>query len=69
MRYEGLRARLIDSDAVFHALCEDLRDEAFGRIPVNDPDEEQEQRSAALMVVTHFFEKCTVFEAAEVEAS
>lgn len=69
MRYDGLRARLVDSDAVFHALCEDLRVEAFGRIPADDLDEEEEQRSAALMVVTHFFEKCTVFEPAEVEAS
>jgi hypothetical protein len=69
MRYDGLRARLVDSDAVFHALCEDLRAEAFGGIPVDDPNEEQEQRSAALMVVTHFFEKCTVFEPAEVETA
>ncbi|MFD6277768.1 ABC-three component system protein [Streptomyces sp. NPDC060209] len=59
-RYDGHRARLEDSDAVFHALCDDLIEEAFGREGFGDLNQ---QRSAAMMVVTHFFETCEIFEA------
>lgn len=58
-RYAGHRAVLDSPDAVFHALCDELVEEAFGR--GGFPDREQ-QRSAALMVVTHFFETCQIFE-------
>ncbi|MFC4015257.1 ABC-three component system protein [Nonomuraea purpurea] len=61
-RFAGHRARYESPDAVFHALCDDLIAEAFGRSGF--PDTAQ-QRSAALMVVTHFFENCEIFEAPE----
>ncbi|MYU14095.1 hypothetical protein GTZ78_26240 [Streptomyces sp. SID8361] len=59
-RYDGHRARLDSSDAVFHALCDDLVTEAF---PGADYPDTSQQRSAAMMVVTHFFETCDIFEA------
>lgn len=59
-RYDGHRARLENSDAVFHALCDDLIAEAFGGAGYSDANQ---QRSAAMMVVTHFFETCEIFEA------
>ncbi|MEV4918634.1 ABC-three component system protein [Streptomyces tirandamycinicus] len=59
-RYDGHRARLEESDAVFHALCDDLVSEAFGGGGFGDANQ---QRSAAMMVVTHFFETCEIFEA------
>ncbi|MEW2467132.1 ABC-three component system protein [Streptomyces sp. NPDC046994] len=59
-RYDGHRARLGSSDAVFHALCDDLVTEAF---PGADYPDMSQQRSAAMMVVTHFFETCDIFEA------
>lgn len=61
-RFAGHRAVYESSDAVFHALCDDLIDEAFG---TGDYPDEAQQRSAALMVVTHFFEQCEIFEAPE----
>ncbi|GII52722.1 hypothetical protein Pth03_11110 [Planotetraspora thailandica] len=59
-RFAGHRAHLDSSDAVFHALCDDLVAEAFG---TNGYPDKAQQRSAALMVVTHFFEQCEIFEA------
>ncbi|GAB3688940.1 hypothetical protein GCM10027589_56610 [Actinocorallia lasiicapitis] len=59
-RFAGHRAAYPDPDAVFHALCDDLVAEAFGD-GTADP---AQQRSAALMVVTHFFEICEIFEPA-----
>jgi len=59
-RYDGHKARLGNSDAVFHALCDDLVHEAFGGTDLGDKNE---QRSAAIMVVTHFFETCEIFDA------
>ncbi|GAA1555066.1 hypothetical protein GCM10009678_42580 [Actinomadura kijaniata] len=58
-RFAGLRAVLPTSDAVFHALCDDLVAEAFAGGGCPDP---AQRRSAALMVVTHFFERCEIFE-------
>ncbi|MBO2453350.1 hypothetical protein J4573_40095 [Actinomadura barringtoniae] len=77
-RFAGHRAALESSDAVFHALCDDLVDEAFGTTGGSSttgcsnspgahlPDKAQ-QRSAALMVVTHFFESCEIFESPQEE--
>lgn len=65
LRYDRHRARNFDSDLTFHALCEDLRHEAFGNIVDASTEELRDQRSACLMVVTHFFEKCTIFEPAK----
>ena len=62
IRYEAARARYHEPDTTFHALCEDLRREAFGLQAPSDAEEIEEQRSAVLMVVTHYFEKCTIFE-------
>ncbi|WP_204070262.1 ABC-three component system protein [Sphaerisporangium krabiense] len=59
-RFAGHRALLESPDAVFHALCDDLVVEAFRGGGYAD---KAQQRSAALMVVTHFFEKCEIFEA------
>jgi hypothetical protein len=58
-KYDGFVARLGNSDAVFHALCDDLIDDAFRGSELLDLEE---QRSAALMVVTHFFEICEIFK-------
>ncbi|WP_157036457.1 ABC-three component system protein [Streptomonospora alba] len=57
-RYDGLLAKLQNPDAVFHALCDELIAEAF-------PGREggAEERSAAMMVVTYFFEQCEIFKA------
>ena len=68
-RYEAIRARQIAPDLTFHALCEDLRQEAFGVAPPSDAEEMEEQRSAVLMVVTHYFEKCTIFEPVRLTAT
>ena len=59
-KYDGFAARLGNSDAVFHALCDDLIEEAFRGSDLLDLEE---QRSAAIMVVTHFFEICEIFKA------
>ncbi|RKS79588.1 hypothetical protein BZB76_1062 [Actinomadura pelletieri DSM 43383] len=59
VRYDAHKARLQNSDAIFHALCDDLIEEAF---PGTALDDAEEQRSAAMMVVTHFFESCEIFE-------
>lgn len=64
-RYDAHKARYENSDAVFHALCDDLIREAF---PGTDLDDAEQQRSAALMVVTHFFETCQIFERPEERA-
>lgn len=58
-RYDGLRARLDNADAIFHALCDDLVEEAFKMTP---PGDEEQKRNAAMMVITHFFETCQIFE-------
>jgi hypothetical protein len=58
-RYAGLTAILHTPDAVFHALCDELVDEAFISEPTTN---EAERRSAALLIVTHFFESCLIFE-------
>ncbi|MGX7827531.1 ABC-three component system protein [Actinokineospora sp. 24-640] len=60
-KFDGLRATLPDSDSVFHALCDDLIKEAF--VESGELKEREEQRNAAVMVVTHFFERCEIFEA------
>ena len=58
-KYDGFVARFGNSDAVFHALCDDLIEDAF-----RDTDliNLEEQRTAAIMVVTHFFEICEIFK-------
>jgi hypothetical protein len=65
-KYDGFVATLGNSDAVFHALCDDLIDEAFAGTDLLDLEE---QRSAAIMVVTHFFEICEIFKPAAEEGS
>ncbi|RFU19152.1 hypothetical protein D0Z06_22775 [Geodermatophilus marinus] len=57
--YDGLKAELHDSNLVFQALVRELESQAFVD---NGTDHLQERRSAALMVATHFFETCTIFE-------
>jgi hypothetical protein len=58
-KYDGFVARLGSSDAVFHALCDDLINEAFKYTELSDMEQ---QRSAAITVVTHFFEICEIFK-------
>lgn len=58
-KYDGFVAQLENSDAVFHALCDDLIEDAFRG---NEFSDLEEQRSAAIMVVTHFFEICEIFK-------
>jgi hypothetical protein len=58
-KYDGFVARLDDSDAVFHALCDDLIDEAFRYTDLQDMEQ---QRSAAITVATHYFEICEIFK-------
>jgi hypothetical protein len=58
-KYGGFIAQLGNSDAVFHALCDDLVEDAFRG---NELPDLEEQRSAAIMVVTHFFEICEIFK-------
>jgi hypothetical protein len=60
-KYDGFMAQLENSDAVFHALCDDLIEQAFSGTQLHD---QKEQRSAAIMVVTHFFEICEIFKPA-----
>lgn len=60
VRFDKYRAILKESDAIFHALCDDLIGEAFAGV---DHGDREQQRSAAMMVVTHFFEICEIFEA------
>jgi hypothetical protein len=60
-KYDGFVAKLGDSDAVFHALCDDLIGEAFRNTDLLDMEQ---QRSAAITVVTHFFEICEIFKSA-----
>lgn len=62
MKYDGLRATSSNSDEVFHGLCDYLVDGAFGHEEMADIEQ---QRSAALLVVTHFFESCLIFETPE----
>ena len=61
-RYDGFIAQLGDSDAVFHALCDSLIEEAFNDSALLD---QEQQRSAAIMVVTYFFEICEIFKPAQ----
>jgi hypothetical protein len=63
-KYDGLVAELNDSDAVFHALCDDLIDQAFRYTDSTDLLDMEQQRSAAITVVTHFFERCQIFKSA-----
>lgn len=58
-KYDGFMARFGNSDAVFLALCDDLIADAFHG---NELPDLEEQRSAAIMVVTHFFEICEIFK-------
>ena len=58
-KYDGFVAKLGNSDAVFHALCDDLIDQAFRYCDLLDMEQ---QRSAAITVVTHFFEICEIFK-------
>ncbi len=60
-KYDGFVAKLDNSDAVFHALCDDLIFEAFRHTDLLD---EEQQRGAAITVVTHFFEICEIFKSA-----
>ncbi|MDR6637424.1 ABC-three component system protein [Paenarthrobacter nitroguajacolicus] len=62
MRYDGLTARLESADEVFHHLCDDLIAEADFEESMVD---QEQQRSAAILVVTHFFESCLLFEMPE----
>lgn len=57
-KYAGLMAMLSDADLVFHALINELVDEAFASDKPGDLDQ---RRDAALLVVTHFFEGCVIF--------
>jgi hypothetical protein len=63
-KYDGFVANLNDSDAVFHALCDDLIGQAFRYIEYSDLQDMEQQRSAAITVVTHFFEICEIFKSA-----
>jgi hypothetical protein len=63
-KYDGFVAVLNDSDAVFHALCDDLIEQAFRHVEATDLLDMEQQRSAAITVVTHFFERCQIFKAA-----
>ncbi len=63
-KYDGFVARLESADVVFHALCDDLIDDAFRGTDLLDLEE---QRTAAVMVVTHFFEICEIFKPATAE--
>jgi len=60
-RYFALIATQPSKDAVFHELCDELMTEAFSGTATAATREEQ--RSAALLLVTHFFESCLIFEA------
>jgi hypothetical protein len=62
MRYDGIQATASSADEVFYGLCDSLAEEAFGEELSNDIEQ---QRSAALLVVTHFFESCLLFETPE----
>jgi hypothetical protein len=61
-RYDGLAAESDSPDATFHALCDELISEAFDADTAADTDQ---QRSAALLVITHFFESCLIFKMPE----
>ncbi|WP_436679614.1 ABC-three component system protein [Micromonospora sp. URMC 105] len=63
VRFDKYRALLGNSDAVFHALCDSLVQEAFANS--EGYGDAEQQRSAAMMVVTHFFEICEIFESPE----
>lgn len=65
-KYDGFVAQLVSSDAVFHALCDDLIEDAFRGSDLLDLEE---QRTAAITVVTHFFEICEIFKAPGMEES
>ncbi len=58
-KYDGFSAQLGDSDAIFHALCDDLITEAFQGSNLVDAEQ---QRGAAITVITHFFEICEIFK-------
>lgn len=58
-QYHGHRARLGDSDAVFHAMCDELTVQASEN---EMRDTEPMRRAAAMLVLTHFFETCQIFE-------
>ncbi|MGP5071338.1 ABC-three component system protein [Arthrobacter rhombi] len=62
MKYDGLQATSSSSDEVFHRLCNSLVEEAFAHEGMADVEQ---QRSAALLLVTHFFESCMIFETPE----
>lgn len=62
MRYDGHTATSASADEVFHRLCDDLVAEASFEDTLLD---EEQQRSAAILVVTHFFESCLIFEMPE----
>lgn len=59
MKYDGFKATSTSADEVFFRLCDSLAEEAFGD---DLSDDIEQQRSAALLVVTHFFESCLLFE-------
>ncbi len=59
MRYDALVARMNNADAVFHALVDELLQEAFTSDHTTDVGE---QKNAAILIITHFFESCLLFE-------
>jgi hypothetical protein len=61
-RYDALVATLGSPDAVFHALCDELMQDAFVQTPSANIEQ---RRNAAVLVVTHFFESCMIFEMPE----
>lgn len=59
MRYDALAAKFGNSDAVFHGLVNELLAEAFTADYAHDLEE---QKNAAVLIITHFFESCLIFE-------
>ncbi|MBG6056487.1 hypothetical protein IWX81_002925 [Salinibacterium sp. CAN_S4] len=64
-QYNGLAATVSSPDSIFHALCDLLIEEAFDADAGGNHDE---HKSAALLVITHFFESCLIFEMPEEHA-
>lgn len=61
-RYDAIVAAGATPDETFHTLCDELFQEAQQLDPSADPTQ---RRSAALLVVTHFFESCLIFRMPE----
>lgn len=57
-RYDAIVASGASPDDIFHLLCDELVTEAHELDPTAD---REQRRSAAILVVTHFFESCLIF--------